>query len=435
MFAYYLRLGLRSLRRNPVLSALMVLAVALGIGVSMTSLTVFYLMSGNPVAHKNDVLYAVQLDSWGALQPFAEPNEPPNQLTHRDAVAIVEAGEAKRQIVQYRTAYPLQALDEKVAPFSVLARLTLTDFFPMFDVPFQFGSGWSAEQDESAARVVVLSRGINERVFGGANSVGERIRLGSEEFTVVGVLDHWLPTPKFYDVVTGPFDEPEDIYVPYWYGIRTQADHAGSTQCWNEPGAGFEGLQNSECIWHQVWVELESPSDAARYKAFLDSYANEQKALGRFARPLNNQLRTVSEWLENQRVVSRDSRVQVWLSFSFLAVCLINMIGLLLAKFIGRAGEIGLRRAVGANRREVFTQYLTEAGMVGLTGGLLGLLLTWLGLIGVRVLYADFERLAQLDWVMVLSTIAIAVTASLLAGLYPTWRACQIQPATQLKTQ
>ena len=146
---------------------------------------------------------------------------------------------------------------------------------------------------------------------------------------------------------------------------------------------------------------------------------------------------TVAEFLESQRVVGRDVRTQVWLAFAFFAVCLINTVGLLLAKFMGKAPEIGLRRAVGASKPAVFAQYLTESGLVGIAGGLFGLVLTGIGLLALRKLYAgtSIERLAELDWSMVGLSLLIALVASLVAGLYPTWRACQVQPATQLKTQ
>jgi putative ABC transport system permease protein len=122
------------------------------------------------------------------------------------------------------------------------------------------------------------------------------------------------------------------------------------------------------------------------------------------------------------------------LSFGFLAVCLLNASGLLLAKLMGRAGDIGVRRALGASRTAIFVQCLMETGMVGLAGGLLGLLLTSLGLLAARsLLSADFVSLAHLDLADVAIAIGLAVTATLLAGLYPTWRAAQVQPAWQLK--
>ena len=80
--------------------------------------------------------------------------------------------------------------------------------------------------------------------------------------------------------------------------------------------------------------------------------------------------------------------------------------------------------------------YMIEAGLIGLAGGLLGIGLTLAGLKGIEVLFGDFvENLVEMDWVMVLTTIGLAIVSALAAGLYPTWQACRIPPASQLKTQ
>ena len=75
--------------------------------------------------------------------------------------------------------------------------------------------------------------------------------------------------------------------------------------------------------------------------------------------------------------------------------------------------------------------------MIGLCGGILGIGLTWLGLRGIEVLYRQYEfveNLVKMDWVMVLAAVALAIISALGAALYPTWRACRIHPAAQLKT-
>jgi len=140
-------------------------------------------------------------------------------------------------------------------------------------------------------------------------------------------------------------------------------------------------------------------------------------------------------WLESRDVVPGDVRLQMWLALGFLAVCLVNTVGLLLAKFLRRSGEIGVRRALGASRRAIFTQYLIEAGTVGLAGGVLGLLLALLGLWAVRQRPADYAALAQIDGSMLALTFVLAIVASLLAGVLPAWRAMQVPPALQLKSQ
>ena len=146
-------------------------------------------------------------------------------------------------------------------------------------------------------------------------------------------------------------------------------------------------------------------------------------------------LHNLMGWLEYREAVPGDVRLQMWLAFGFLLVCLLNTVGLLLAKFMRRSGEYGVRRALGASRRDVFVQCLIEAGVVGLAGGVLGLGLAWLGLWLVRQQPDDYAKLAQLDIPMLLATFAFALTASLLAAMLPAWRASSVAPAIQLKTQ
>lgn len=437
MIRYYFWLAVRSLRRNPALTVLMVMAIALGIGAAMTSLTVLRAMSGDPMAHRADRVYRPQVDNWSANNAFDGLGNPPDQWTYQDAMALYRAGQAKRQAVMYPNLMALQPANPEIQPFMASVRYTHHEFFPMFDVPFRYGGHWDRRDDDGNARRLVLSRPMNERLFGGEDSVGRTVRLESEDYTVVGVLEHWDPQPRFYDVSGGGrYADIEDVFLPFGIGIEKQQTSSGNNNCFAAPGVGHAAWLASECIWLSFWVELENASDAARYRDVLDGYVQEQKAAGRFPRPLNNRVNTVAEWLQQQRVVSRDTQTQTWLAFAFLLVCLINTVGLLLAKFMARAPEIGLRRAVGASRRQVFAQFLVESGVVGVVGAALGLLLTWLGLMGLRALYAGgaVARLAQIDAGMALITMAAAIAASLLAGLLPTWRACQVTPALQLKS-
>jgi len=99
MFRYYLKLGALSIRANPALSTLMVAAIGIGIGACMTIVTINYIMAGNPIPHKSDQLFHVQVDNWDPTQPYEEPNEPPEQMTYLDATALHAAGRAHRQVI------------------------------------------------------------------------------------------------------------------------------------------------------------------------------------------------------------------------------------------------------------------------------------------------------------------------------------------------
>ncbi|MCG8433241.1 MAG: ABC transporter permease [Gammaproteobacteria bacterium] len=438
MFAYNLRLALISVKKNPILTALMIGAIAIGIGVFMTTLTVFYLMSDNPIDRKNSQLYAVTIDSWDPEDPWDDdnPERPPTELTYKDAVNLQKSGIPDRKTIMHKGGFILQPVNEEVTPFRVISRMTMNDFFPMFEVPFLYGGGWDDQADELGDYVVVLSKETNEKVFGGENSVGERFKMDDNYYTVVGVIDEFNPMPKFYDLNNGSFDNGEDVYVPFALTEQLEMYSYGNTNCWkDESYETFLDFINGECVWIQMWAELNTAATRDEFQNYVDAYVMEQKELDRFPRPLNNQLYAVDRWLESNEVVSDDNRVLVGLAVMFLAVCLLNTVGLLLAKFLGKSGEISVRRALGASKANIFQQQLIEVGMLGIFGGIVGLIFAGLGLLAVEAMYTGYEGDIQLDIVMAAAAIFVSITASVLAGIYPSWRICQTPPATYLKTQ
>jgi len=439
MFRYYLKLGLLSIRANPALSALMVAAIAIGIGACMSIVTVRHVMSGNPIAHKNSVLYHVQLDNWNPDEPYEEPNEPPEQVTYLDATALHQAGRAMRQTISFKSDRVVQPDGDNARPFQQEVRATTADFFAMFDVPFAYGSGWDAVADQTEERVVVLSAEMNQRLYGGENSVGRMVTMNKEPYRVVGVLDEWRPIPTFYDLNNNPYQGPEQIFLPFSLAISGEWGSSGNNSCWKPSENGsYEAYLASECIWIQMWVELASAADKDTYLQFLNDYVEEQKSLGRFPRELNNRLSTPAEWLVNREVVDDTVNVLLSLAVLFLIVCLLNTIGLLLAKVIRRTSDISLRRALGASKSALFTQYIVEAGMIGVTGGVAGIGMTWLGLRGIENVFSEYDFIAYLvtmDWSMVFGAVLLAIVSALAAALYPTWRACSLSPASTLRIQ
>lgn len=444
MIGYYLKLATRSLARNPGISALMVLAIALGIAVCVITLTVHHGMSSNPIWWKSDRLYTVTLDNWDPERPADEkrPSLPPPDLTWRDAEAVTRSGIPQRAVRMYKATGVLSAGETRGAarPERVLARVTTADFFDMFDVPFRYGGGWKSAADTGPEPVIVLSAEMNEHFFGGADSVGRTIRWDDREYRVIGVLDHWHPAPKFYDVNNGAFDDPEEIYIPFGWAERLELRSAGNTNCWKpESIESIADFLRSECVWLQVWVELPDAAARELMQVFLDNYVAGERKSGRFQRPNNNRLTNVDQWLADNDVVGNDSPMLVALAFAFLAVCLINTVGLLLAKFLGSASITGVRRALGASRRQVFLQHLTEAGLLAAVGAVLGVGLAGAGLWALRILYASpregFTGLMHVNAWSLLMTIALAVGASLAAGLYPAWRVGRLAPAVYLKSQ
>mgnify|MGYP001552175668 CR=1 FL=1 len=434
MFGYYIDLALRSLRRNTVLTALMVLAIALGIGASMTTLTVLHVLSGDPLPGRSGTLYYPQIDPRDGQGYMPGKTPPMDQVTWIDGMNLLQAKRADRQALMTGGQVAVQPGSAALDPFYEAARYTTAGFFPMFGVPFEYGHAWGGAEDEAHARVAVISSRLNDKLFGGKDSTGQTLRLSGTDFRIVGVVGDWNPNPHFYDLNRKSYNENEGVFVPLSTSQDAGMAHDGGVDCWGNGGGGSTPGHDSPCVWLQFWVQLDSPVKAAAYKEFLVHYSEQQKALGRVGRPPNVQLRNVMQWLDYNMVVPDDVRLQNGLAFGFLLVCLVNTVGLMLAKFLRRAGELGVRRALGASRRTLFAQLLVESGMVGLVGGTGGLLLAFTGLWLVRRQPASYAALAHLDPAMLLVTFLLALGASLLAGLLPAWRACQVAPALQLKS-
>ena len=119
MFNYYFRLALRSLKRNVVLTVLMIAAIGVGIGASMTTLTVFRAMSGDPIPNKSRQLFAVQIDNWGPKKGIvgADPENFQEQISYLDAVGLMDAHAAHRQAAMYTTGFALTPANPDLRPF------------------------------------------------------------------------------------------------------------------------------------------------------------------------------------------------------------------------------------------------------------------------------------------------------------------------------
>ncbi|MDE2316058.1 MAG: ABC transporter permease, partial [Xanthomonadaceae bacterium] len=317
-------------------------------------------------------------------------------------------------------------------PLSVESRYTSADFFPMFEVPLRYGHAWSRGDDAHHAHVVVISGALNRKLFGDTDSVGKMLRVGDQSLRIVGVLGAWDMNPRFYDLSDGQFGDSEDVFLPLSTALDMRLPTSGQTWCWGNSKDAHAA--DAPCIWLQYWAQLDTPAKVATYRQYLRNYIALQKKAGRFSHSGQLELQDVMQWLDAKGVVPADVRLQTWLALGFLGICLLNTVGLLLAKFLRRSSELGVRRALGASRRAIFLQCLVEAGVVGLAGGVCGLALAALGLVLVRHQPTDYGAYIHMDLRMLMATFVLALASSLLAGLLPAWRAMNVAPAAAIKS-
>ena len=440
MLAYYVKLGWRHIGQTPVLSGLIVLAIALGIGVSMTMISFYQALAFNPAKDINDRLFAVQLAVYGEeAGEWGMDDGLPQQLTHMDVINIRSNKLGYRQTAMYKIAGVIESQRDNVGPtMKFETRIVDSNFFTMFGLEFDQGQAWDAAVDIDTAYQVVIDERVNNWVFGGGNNIGKTLVMndGSTEFTVVGIVKPWNPQPGFYDLTGSAFNEyGPGIFLPYSLTASISQFPQGNISGWKATNIrNFDDLLKSEYIWELFWVELPDQAAEERYLNYLNAYVAEQKKLGRAtSKYAKGGIKDVETWLKVNQVVDEDNGVMVGLSLLFLLVCLVNTVGLLLAKFLKKMNEAGVRRALGANKWQIFNQYLVEVALLGVLGGVAGILLSVAGLWMIRVLYET--DVARLDVSLILAAVGLSIFASILTGVFPAYRVCSANPAVFLKAQ
>lgn len=435
MLSYYLDLALRSLRRSPGLTALMVLSIGIGVALAMSTWTLQHLLAQDPLPQKSAQIYFPTIDMWGpaAHAKASNGNDPPNLLDYGTTVALLRDHRATYQSAVYAVQPAVIPQRTGLHPFHEAGFAVGAEFFPMLDVPFRYGTGWSDADDAARAQVVVISAALNAKLFGCGNSVGKTLGIDGGNYRVIGVLGSFDPHPAFYDApaVGVMLQNPPGLFLPFNTAVAAEMTDVGGSGCFKSPAqSGYAAFLRSTCAWLGYLVQLDTPAAAAQYKDYLEGFARQ-----RFSWPPNVRLYGLMAWLDYLQVVPDWSQLLGLVGIGLLIVCLVDTIGLMLAKFLRRSGEIGIRRALGAPRRAIYAQFLTEATLIGVGGGVIGIPLTWLALLWMRTKMAvGWYWVTRLDAGLLALTIGVAVLATLLAAVYPVWRAAHVQPAWQIKS-
>ncbi|WP_444996173.1 ABC transporter permease [Aliikangiella sp. IMCC44359] len=451
MFLYNLKLALTNLANRPGLTILTICAIATGLALLTTMTTMSYQANKIPVYEKRNQLHTVLIDSREKnARKLANIRRMP-QLTFQDTINLFNSENiSSEKTYLWKSFAFLNSENSNIHPRQVRIMAGLENFFNMFNAPFLYGNTWSKKDDQDASPVIVLSYEMNQYFFGGENSVGKTIRINSTTLTVLGVLARWRPKSRFYDrsFSNTRFD---DIFIPSSLAMNINLPRR--IFCWEKDEAlkqsfsqtNIAGLKASECNWINFWVNLKDQNKRQDYINYLEEYVSQQKSLGRIPRSEKPILLSLEEYIELNIENNQGMFIFMVLAILFFLVCLLNTIGILFTKYMGKVPEIALRRALGAKKHIILTQYLIEITVISFVGGILGILLSHFGLQAMMKIYiyqSDYtvtqnaiRHLYQLDWIMILQALTIAIGSSLVISLFPVWKICNTPPASQLKTQ
>jgi macrolide transport system ATP-binding/permease protein len=263
------------------------------------------------------------------------------------------------------------------------------------------GRFFTAEEERARARVAVLGQTVVRELFGSSNPVGESVLLNRIPFQVVGVLpEKGASTWR---------DQDDVVIIPLSTAMRRLLgkDYVDSIDV--EIGSPDALDESQEAIRQLIIRQHRLP--AAREETF-----------------------EIRNMAEIQSALSETSRTMSWLLASIAAISLlvggIGIMNIMLVSVTERTREIGLRKAVGARRRDILAQFLIEALVISLAGGFLGILLGWLLTLAMATLAGWVTSTS-------LASIALAVGFSaavgILFGLWPARKAASLHPIDALR--
>ncbi|MGB9414901.1 MAG: ABC transporter permease, partial [Acidobacteriaceae bacterium] len=294
----------------------------------------------------------------------------------------------------------------------VNAEFVSGSFFPVLGVNPILGRTFTpAEEQAGAAPVALISEGLWRRKFSSSSNIlGQNITLDGRDFTIVGVI------PASFHLRLPSFRE-RDIYAP----IRQWNN---SILMNRDAGLGFHGIGRLKP--GVTLAQAEADMDEVTRNLAI-AFPDADKGIGADIVPLKEQI--VGDVRPFLLVLLAA------VGFVLLLAC-VNVASLLLARSAGRRREFALRTALGASRRRIVCQLLTESLLLGIASGAIGLLLAvWgthaaLGLVPVALPRIDE---IGLDFRVLAFATALSLLSGTLFGLVPAWKTSQADPQTALK--
>jgi putative ABC transport system permease protein len=423
LFREIVSMSFDTLRTSKMRSALTVLGVVIGITsiVGMTSLIRGFdesLRDSIRALGPNTVfVQKFSALSFSAGKSFLEVAKRPN-ITREDAravarespsIAVVDVwlGGQDRTRVYYG--------HEKTTPIGILG--ATENFSAVNFIKLELGRLFTPSEVEHRRQVVVLGQNPYKSLFPNIDPLGKKVRIGANEFTVIGVFGK-RPSPGGFggadDFVVVPFTAQEKFYGKVVKG-------------------GYTGGGNvSRAAVRSAMIAIVPRDDATRAQAMAEA-----EAVMRIRH--NLKLDEPNDF----DLVTQDAILKVWDQFSqatFLALVVISSIALMVGgigvmaimmiSVTERTREIGVRKALGARRREILWQFLIEAAFLTSMGGVLGIILG--SSIGVIVHWVSGFPISLPWWSFALG-IGFSASVGIFFGLFPAIKASRLDPIEALR--
>jgi len=431
------RYGLRMLGKSPGFTAVAIFTLALGIGANTAifSLIDAVMLRSLPVRDPQRLMVfkwkAHSDPKYHSYSSFGDCGRSGNGVGCSFSVPLFEAMRQQATVFSGLTAVagPMQVVvSGNGAATMGRGEIVSGDFFSTLGVTTVLGRPLGPSDDApSAPPALVLSYAYWQKAFGGDRSViGRVIRLNGTGFTIVGVTE-----PRFTNLAPG---KTQDFFVAL-----------SSVAPLNVPWLrGPEVMADSQTWWLVMLGRLKDGVSVTQAQANATSIFRNQMLHG--SKPLSKEaddpaivLSSAQEGLSGRRG-SLSTLLYVLMSavgFVLLIGCA-NLAGLTLARSAARQKEIAVRLALGAGRRRMARQLLTESVMLSMIGGALGVLIAFWGIHAITALVSSnsdqpFPFVVAPDWRVLTFTISASVLTGILFGLAPALRSTRLDLTPALK--